>query len=65
MKDFEGYALEVGMTVVFAYTRAKNTTLKRGVITKVGIKQANMVMAEIEHSGGSKNRVIGHKITRI
>jgi len=65
MTDFEGKPLEVGDEVVFAYSRFKSHTMKRGIVTKVDIKQAGMLMAEININETRNVRAIGHKIYKV
>jgi len=64
MNDFEGNELKVGDEVLFAFTQFKNTTMKRGTVVEIGIRQAGMLMAKISHSN-TKSRVIGHKISKV
>ena len=47
MTDFNNQELNIGDEVVFAFNRSKTTKLQFGVITKVNIKQAKMIMAKV------------------
>ena len=54
MTDFENKELNVGDTVIVAFNQFKTTKLKRGVVVKTDVKQANMIMAVINIDGQEK-----------